>query len=112
MSNVLDVNIDNFKTEVLESADFVLIDFWAPWCAPCRMMAPLLDQISAEYGEKIKVVKINVDENPDLAIRYQVRGIPAFAVLKDGNIVEALVGAQSKQQFQMFVERALGENPV
>lgn len=112
MSNVLDVNLDNFATEVRDYKGPILIDFWAPWCAPCRIMTPILDQVAKEMGDKLKVVKINVDESPDIAVRYQVRGIPAFAVLKDGDIVGAHVGATTKPVFQMFVERALGENPI
>lgn len=112
MSSVLEVNLENFQAEVRDHKGPVLIDFWAPWCAPCRIMIPILEQVAAEMGDKLKVVKINIDENPDLAVRYQVRGIPAFAVLQDGAIVSAQVGAQTKPVFQMFIERALRDNPI
>jgi thioredoxin 1 len=112
MSTILDVNLDNFQAEVKNHKGPVLVDFWAPWCAPCHMMTPILEQVAAEMGDKIKVVKINIDENPDLAVRYQIRGIPAFAVLRDGAIMEAQVGAQTKTVFQMFVDRALRDNPI
>ena len=112
MSNAIDVNLDNFATEVRDYSGPVLIDFWAPWCSPCRVMGPIVDQIANEMGDRIKVVKINIDQNPDLAMRYQVKGIPAFAVIQKGEIVDAHVGASTKAAFQMFVERALGENLI
>lgn len=87
----------NFQQEVMESDKPVLIDFWASWCAPCRMLAPILDEISAEHPE-IKVCKVNVDEEPDLAGQFQVMSIPALFVVKNGAVVNQTVGVQPKQK--------------
>ena len=87
----------NFQQEVLESDKPVLIDFWASWCAPCRMLAPILDEIAAEHPE-IKVCKVNVDEEPDLAGQFQVMSIPALFVVKGGQVVNQTVGVQPKQK--------------
>ena len=87
----------NFQQEVMESDKPVLIDFWASWCAPCRMLAPILDEIAAEHPE-IKVCKVNVDEEPDLAGQFQVMSIPALFVVKNGAVVNQTVGVQPKQK--------------
>lgn len=92
MSEILNVNKDNFKQEVLEAKIFVLLDFWAPWCGPCQAAAPLLDKISSERKGKIKVVKVNTDENPDLANKYGVMSIPTLILFKDGKEVDRLSG--------------------
>jgi thioredoxin 1 len=112
MSTVLTVNTENFKSEVKDYQGCVLVDFWAPWCAPCRMMSPIMDDIAKIYDGKLKVVKINVDENTEIATLYKVRGIPAFAMIKNGELVDSHVGASTKPVFQMFIERTLGENPI
>lgn len=96
MSNSLEVGSANFDAEVLKSATPVLVDFWAGWCMPCRMLAPVVDEIAGEFAGKVKVVKVNVDENQDLATRFSVRGIPSLLVFKDGEMVDRLVGAQPK----------------
>jgi thioredoxin 1 len=87
---------ESFKTDVLDAEIPVIVDFWAEWCGPCRMVAPVLDEISAEYAGKLKIVKVNVDEQPQLAMEYQVTGIPLLGVFKDGKIVKHLVGARPK----------------
>lgn len=87
---------ESFKTEVLDSDLPVIVDFWAEWCGPCRMVAPVLDEISSEYQGKLKVVKVNVDEEPQLAMDYQVTGIPLLGVFQGGKIVKHLVGARPK----------------
>lgn len=95
--SAIKVNKDNFNEEVLRSDKPVLLDFWASWCGPCRMVGPILDEI-AEEREDIKVCKINVDEEPELASEYQIMSIPSLMVMKDGKIVSRSVGAKPKAQ--------------
>lgn len=99
---VLHINKDNFHNEVLNSDKPVLLDFFASWCGPCRMVGPILDEI-AEEREDIKVCKVNIDEQPELAHRYRVMTIPTLMVLKDGQIVEQSVGARPKHQILAMV---------
>jgi thioredoxin 1 len=86
----------NFTEIVLNSEKPVLVDFWAEWCGPCRMVSPILDEIGAEYADKIEIVKVNVDEEPHLAAEYQITGIPAMKVFQNGKIVKEMVGAKPK----------------
>ena len=92
------VNQSNFEAEVLKSATQVLVDFWAEWCGPCRMVAPILEEIAKEYSGKLKVVKVNVDDNQELAANYNVMSIPTLYLFKNGEVVEHLVGALPKEQ--------------
>ena len=92
MSKVIEINAQQFQQEVLESKSPVLVDFWAPWCGPCRMVAPIVDELADDYAGRLKVVKINVDENTELAAQYRVTSIPAFLVFKDGKQLEAFTG--------------------
>lgn len=92
----IDVTKENFTKEVLQSDTPVLIDFWAPWCGPCRRVAPIVDEIAQEASGKIKIGKINVDEEPELAEQFQVLSIPTLIVMKDGRVVSTAVGAKSK----------------
>ncbi|MBJ7281328.1 MAG: thioredoxin [Rhodoluna sp.] len=92
------VTTASFQADVLSSAKPVLVDFWAEWCGPCRMVSPILDEISAEYGEKITIVKLNVDEEPEIAMRYGITGIPALQVFQNGEVVKSMVGAKPKPQ--------------
>ena len=85
-----------FEAEVLKSSKPVIVDYWAEWCGPCRMIAPVLEEIASEYGEKIDVVKLNVDENPAIAQRYQILAIPTLNVFKDGEVVKQIKGAKPK----------------
>jgi thioredoxin 1 len=96
MADVLAVSDDSFEREVLQSATPVLVDFWAPWCAPCRAIAPIVDELSREYDGKLKVVKMNVDENPRTPSQYGVRGIPTLLLIQGGQVKQQLVGAQPK----------------
>ena len=88
---------DNFEQEVLKADKPVLVDFWAPWCGPCRMVSPIVEEIAGEVAGRAKVVKVNVDEEPELAARYGVMSIPTLIVVKDGKVVSSTVGAQPKQ---------------
>ena len=97
----------NFDQEVLKSDKAVLIDFWAPWCAPCRAIAPLIDELAGEYAGRLKVVKINVDDNPETQARYGVRGIPNLLIIKSGQVKEQIVGAVPKSHLVRAVDSAL-----
>ncbi|MBC8570218.1 thioredoxin [Zongyangia hominis] len=96
--NVQTFTKENFEKEVLHSQKTVLVDFWAPWCGPCRMVGPIIDEVAGEVGERVKVGKVNVDDEPELAARYGVMSIPTLLVLRDGKVVKNAVGAQSKAQ--------------
>jgi len=98
MADVLPVADDSFDREVLASPTPVLIDFWAPWCAPCRAIAPVVEEIAREYAGKLKVVKMNVDDNPQTPSRYGVRGIPNLILFQGGQVKEQIVGAVPKSQ--------------
>jgi thioredoxin 1 len=91
------VTTATFQDEVLSSATPVLVDFWAEWCGPCRMVSPILDEIAAEYSDKIEIVKVNVDEEPQLAMQYGVTGIPLMGIFQGGQLVKQMVGAKPKQ---------------
>ncbi len=96
-----------FEEKVLKSDIPVLVDFWADWCAPCKMIAPALDEISAEMEGKLKVVKVNIDDNPSTPARYGVRGIPTLILVKDGEVISQQVGAAPKGQIVSWLESAL-----
>ncbi|WP_221583265.1 thioredoxin [Microbacterium sp. G2-8] len=89
-----------FEQDVLQADGPVLVDFWAEWCGPCRMVSPVLDQIQSENADKITIVKLNVDENPDLAMKYQITSIPAMKVFKDGDVATTIIGAKPKQALE------------
>ncbi len=105
--NVLEVTDANFESVILKSDVPALVDFWAEWCAPCRAIAPLVEEIAQEYGGKIKVAKLNVDENPSTPGKYGVRGIPTLILFKEGQVVDQIVGAVPKDQIKALVDRAL-----
>ncbi|MCM2131989.1 thioredoxin [Larsenimonas rhizosphaerae] len=105
MSNNVDVTSANFEQEVLKSDKPVMLKFWAPWCGPCKMMAPVVEEVAEEKSDSVKVVSINVDDAPDIAAEQGVRGVPTVVMFKEGNKVASLVGAQSKPQLVQFIEQ-------
>jgi thioredoxin 1 len=107
MSSANPVTDATFKDEVLDSELPVLVDFWAPWCGPCRMVAPVVDEISQQYAGRIKVVKMNTDENPEVASTYGIRSIPTLMIFKGGSRVDMVVGAVPKTTLATTLERHL-----
>lgn len=107
MSLIKQVTEENFNAEVLNSDAPVLVDYWAEWCGPCKMIAPILDETAADYAGKLTIAKLNVDDNQALAARYGVRGIPTLMLFKNGAVVGTKVGALSKSQLSAFVESNL-----
>jgi thioredoxin 1 len=97
----------NFQDEVLNSKGLVLVDFWAPWCGPCRAIAPILDEISAEMGSSVKIVKVNIDENPQSPSQFNVRSIPTLLLFKDGQLNSNQVGSQPKSRLIEWIQGAL-----
>jgi thioredoxin 1 len=102
--SVKQISDATFQSET--SSGTVLVDFWAPWCGPCKMIAPILDELSNEVGDKAKIVKINVDDNPESAAKYNVMSIPTLLVFKDGHVVDQLVGVQPKEKLKAVIEQA------
>jgi thioredoxin 1 len=102
--HVLETSDANFQTEVLDAELPVLIDFWAPWCGPCRMLAPTLEEAAKQFDGRLKVMKVNVDDNQDTPAKYGVRGIPALMLFKNGEMVASKVGALTKSQLVEFLE--------
>ena len=105
MSAALQVTDSSFKQDVLESDIPVLVDFWAPWCGPCRMVAPVVDEIAQQYEGKVKVVKLNTDENPQVASQYGIRSIPTLMIFKGGQRVDMVVGAVPKTTLANTLEK-------
>ena len=108
MSNgIIHLSDDTFKKEVLESSVPVLVDYWAGWCGPCKMIAPILDSLISEYDGKIKIAKLNIDENPNTPTKYGIRGIPTLMIFKGGNVESTKVGALSKSQLIAFIDSTI-----
>lgn len=106
MSNkVIEINDSNFDTEVLKSTIPVFVDFWAPWCGPCLIMGPVIEELANEYTGKVKMVKINVDENAIAPSQYGVRSIPFFGIFKAGKLVDTIIGAMPKNRIKNFIDQ-------
>ncbi len=103
----VDVTDSNFKTEVIQSEIPVMVDFWAAWCGPCRMVAPILEELAGEYEGRLKVCKLNVDENHDTSKEYGIMSIPSMLLFKEGKVVERLVGAMPKVEFKKQIDKVL-----
>jgi thioredoxin 1 len=101
------VSNDSFETEVLKASAPVLVDYWAEWCGPCKMIAPILDEVSRDYADKLNVAKVNVDENQEIASKYGIRGIPTLMLFRNGAVVATKVGALSKSQLTAFLDSNL-----
>ncbi|MBK1726861.1 thioredoxin TrxA [Halorhodospira neutriphila] len=97
----------DFEEVVLQSNTPVLVDYWAEWCGPCKMIAPILEEIAGEYGDRLKIVKLNIDENPETPPKYGIRGIPTLMLFKNGNVEATKVGALSKSQLTAFIDSNL-----
>ncbi|GAB3478683.1 thioredoxin TrxA [Marinomonas epiphytica] len=105
--NIIQITDAQFADEVLNSETPVIVDFWAPWCGPCKMIAPVLEDIAVEFEGRLKVVKLNVDENQETAPKYNVRGIPTLLIVKGGEVAATKVGAVSKSQLVEFINSAI-----
>ena len=110
MGQAIKVNGESWDAQVTKAPGLVMVDFWAVWCGPCQMVAPIVEELAGEYGEKLKVLKLNTDENPELAGRYQVMGIPTIIFFKGGQPVEKLIGARPKRQFKEVIDSLLAQS--
>ena len=102
--DILYVTDDTFETDVINSSDPVLVDYWAEWCGPCKMIAPILEEIASEYSGKVKIAKLNIDDNPQTPPKYGIRGIPTLMLFKNGEVEATKVGALSKSQLTAFLD--------
>ena len=108
--NALKVEDSTWEKEVIKATELVMVDFWAVWCGPCQIVAPIVEELANEYAGKVKVRKLNTDENPEVAGRYQVMSIPTILFFKNGQVVEKLVGARPKRQFKEVIDQLLAQN--
>ena len=106
-NTIIHVSDDNFETEVLKSPLPVLLDLWAPWCGPCRIIGPIVEELAPNYTDKAVIAKMNVDDNPEVAQKYGVTSIPTLMMFKDGKLVDRVVGAMPKNQLQSFIDKNL-----
>ncbi len=107
MSKTIEFTDSNFAEEVEKSNTPVLVDFWAEWCGPCRMVGPIVDELAGEYDGKVKVGKVNVDHNPEISVKYGIRSIPALMIFKDGEVVDQIIGAVPKNHLKKQIDAQL-----
>ena len=107
MSNAIDISDDNFDSEVLKSDKPVLIDFWAEWCGPCKVLGPVIDEVAEDYSDRVKFVKLNIDNNPSNTQKIGIRGIPTLLLFKNGEKIDTSVGVLSKSELASFLDKNL-----
>ena len=105
--NIVTLTDSNFDSEVIKSATPVLVDFWAPWCGPCKMLPPILDELATEYNGRVKIGKVNVDDHQPLAAQYNVNAVPTLLIFKQGQVIDQVIGLKSKKDYKMKLDRAL-----
>ena len=105
MANVKEVTAQDFEAEVLQASEPVLVDFWAPWCGPCRVIAPILEEVAREFEGKVRIAKVNVDDSPDIASQFGVRGIPTLILFKEGQIKGQMVGVNPKNNIVSLIQK-------
>jgi thioredoxin len=108
---IAEVTDNNFQAEVIESEVPVLVDFWAPWCGPCRMVAPVVEEIAEERGDALKVVKLNIDENQNTAVQFNVMSIPTLMLFRNGEVAKTVIGAYPKRKLEQELEPSIGPAP-
>lgn len=109
MGNIVDLTSETWEAEVIKSTGPVMVDFWAEWCGPCKMIAPVIEELAQEYNGRLKVCKLNTDNNPDISSKFQIMGIPSLLFFKDGEVIDKVVGAASKKQFKEKIDLVLSK---
>ena len=105
--SVIEFTDDTFQSDVIDSDQLVLVDFWAPWCGPCRMLAPTIEQLAQEYGDRVRVGKLNTDENSQAAMSQQIQALPTVKLFKNGEVVDTIVGVPGKEKFVAAIDQHL-----